>query len=119
MKKVVFRVSLLPMIQILSALMVNMFFVAVLFMMFALYGYMPSIYNLQVFYYLFGSICLVFGLSLVTSSPVVFMKDVGQLVAMLIQFGLGYAYLLEPEADTGKLSMGVQAKSYVLYYWGL
>ena len=86
-KKVVFRVSLLPMIQILSALLVNMFFVAVLFLMFALYGYMPSIYNLQVFYYLFGSICLVFGLSLVTSSLVVFMKDVGQLVAMLIQFG--------------------------------
>lgn len=86
-KKVVFRVSLLPMIQILSALMVNMFFVAVLFLMFALYGYMPSIYNLQVFYYLFGSICMVFGLSLITSSLVVFMKDVGQLVAMLIQFG--------------------------------
>lgn len=86
-KKVVFRVSLLPMIQILSALLINMFFVAVLFLMFALYGYMPSIYNLQVFYYLFGSICLVFGLSLVTSSLAVFMKDVGQLVGMMIQFG--------------------------------
>lgn len=86
-KKVVFRVSLLPMIQILSALLVNLFFVAVLFLMFALYGYMPSLYNLQVVYYMFGSICLLFGLSLVTSSLAVFMKDVSQLVTMFIQFG--------------------------------
>ncbi len=86
-KKVVFRVSLLPMIQILSALLVHCFFIAVLFGMFAIYGYWPSIYNLQVIYYLFGSICLVFGLSLLTSSLMVFMKDIGQLIAMLIQFG--------------------------------
>lgn len=86
-KKVVFRVSLLPMIQILSALLVNLFFVAVLFLMFSLYGYMPSLYNLQVIYYMFGSICLLFGLSLVTSSLAVFMKDVSQIVSMFIQFG--------------------------------
>ena len=86
-KKVVFRVSLLPMIQILSALLINGFFVGVLFVMFACYGYWPSIYNLQVFYYLFGCICLVFGLSLITSSLMIFMKDIGQLVAMCIQFG--------------------------------
>ena len=86
-KKVVFRVSLLPMIQILSALMVNLFFVAVLFLMFALYGYSISIYNLQVFYYLFALICLTFGLSLITSTLIVFLKDIGQLVSMLLQFG--------------------------------
>ena len=86
-KKVVFRVSLLPMIQIMSALVVNLFFVGVLFLMFFLYGYMPSIYNLQVVYYLFAMICLVFGLSLITSSLAVFSKDVSQFVAMLLQFG--------------------------------
>lgn len=86
-KKVVFRVSLLPMIQIMSALTINMFFVMLLFVMFALYGYWPSIYNIQVFYYLAALICLVFGLSLITSTLMVFLKDVGQLVAMLIQLG--------------------------------
>ena len=75
------------MIQILSALMVNLFFVAVLFLMFALYGYSISIYNLQVFYYLFALICLTFGLSLITSTLIVFLKDIGQLVSMLLQFG--------------------------------
>ena len=77
-KKVVFRVSLLPMIQILSALLVHCFFVVVLFIMFGCYGYWPNIYNLQVFYYLFGCICLVFGMSLLTSSLMVFMKEINQ-----------------------------------------
>ena len=85
-KKVVFRVSLLPIVQICSALVVSMFFHVVLFLMFAVYGYPPSIYNLQVFYYLFALICLVFGLSLITSSLVIFLKDIGQLVGMLLQF---------------------------------
>lgn len=86
-KKVVFRVSLLPIIQIMSALLVNSFFVAVLFLMFAAYGYPPSIYNLQVFYYLFALICLVFGLSLITSTLVIFLRDIGQMVNMLLQLG--------------------------------
>lgn len=86
-KKVIFRVSLLPIIEIMSALVVNLFFVAVLFLMFAAYGYWPNVYNLQVFYYFFAMICLVFGLSLLTSSLMVFLKDVGQFVGMALQFG--------------------------------
>ena len=86
-KKVVFRVSLLPMVQIMSAFIIHLFFVFVLFLMFALYGYMPSIYNLQVLYYLFALVCLVFGLSLITSTFIIFLKDIGQIVAMFLQFG--------------------------------
>lgn len=86
-KKVVFRVSLLPIIQILSALVINLFFVVVLFLMFGVYGYPPDVHNIQVFYYLFAELCLIFGLSLITSSLVIFLKDVGQLVAMFLQFG--------------------------------
>ena len=86
-KKVVFRVSLLPVIQIMSALLVNSFFILVLFVMFFLYGYPPSIYNLQIIYYWFALVCLVFGLSLITSTLVIFLRDVGQLVSMLMQLG--------------------------------
>lgn len=86
-KKVVFRVSLLPIIQMTSALVINSFFILMLFVLFALYGYHPSIYNLQVFYYFFALFCLVFGLSLVTATLVIFLRDVGQLVAMFLQFG--------------------------------
>ena len=85
-KKVVFRVSLLPVIQLLSALIVHVFFVAVLFLMFGLYGFTLSVYNLQVFYLSFALFCLTFGVVLITSSLVVFLKDVGPLVAMCLQF---------------------------------
>jgi lipopolysaccharide transport system permease protein/teichoic acid transport system permease protein len=86
-KKVVFKVSLLPMVKIISTLLVHLFFIVITVIMFAIYGYMPSLYNLQVIYYLFALCCLVFGLSLITSTLIIFLKDVGQLVGMCIQFG--------------------------------
>ncbi|MBE8952923.1 MAG: ABC transporter permease [Quinella sp. 1Q7] len=86
-KKIVFRVELLPIVKIISALVVHMFFVAVLMLMFAAYGYAASIYNLQVVYYLFAMICLSLGLSWLTSSLTVFLRDVGQFVSMILQFG--------------------------------
>jgi ABC-type polysaccharide/polyol phosphate export permease len=86
-KKVVFRVSILPIIKILSALFIHLFFIGVLFVMFAVYGYVPNIYNLQVLYYLFATIVFLMGLSWITSSLVIFLKDIGQLVNMVLQFG--------------------------------
>lgn len=86
-KKVVFRVSILPVIKILSAFFIHLFFIIVLVFIFLIYGYRPSIYTLQVIYYLFATFVLVLGLSWITSALVVFLKDVGQIVAMLLQFG--------------------------------
>ena len=57
-KIVVFRIELLPIIQITSSLIISLFFNALLFFMFAVYGYEPTIYNVQMIYYLFATICL-------------------------------------------------------------
>ena len=86
-KKIVFRVELLPIVKITSALIVHIFFILVLLAMFGAYGYSVSLYNLQLFYYLFACICLSLGISWLTSSLTVFLRDVGQLVMMLLQFG--------------------------------
>ena len=86
-KKVVFRVSLLPIISLLSALAIHIFFIFFMFVMFIYYGYSPELYWLQTIYYLFATVVLLLGLSWITSSVVVFFKDIGQLVAMVIQFG--------------------------------
>lgn len=86
-KKVVFRVSILPLVRVLSALFVHLFFIAFLFLVFFIYGYKPSIYNLQVFYYLFATVSLALGLSWITSSLIIFFKDLGQLVSMMLQIG--------------------------------
>ena len=86
-KKIVFRVELLPIVKISSALMVHIFFIGVLLAMFACYGYSFSVYYGQLFYYLLAMICLALGLSWLTSALTVFLRDVGQLVMMLLQFG--------------------------------
>lgn len=85
-KKVVFRVGVLPIVKILSVLFVHVFFILVLFIMFFSYGYLPSIYNIQILYYLFAGIVLTLGLSWITSSMMVFIKDVGQIVLTVLQF---------------------------------
>jgi len=86
-KKIVFRVSLLPIIPLFSALIIHIFFIFFMFAMYLYYGYEPSIYWLQIFYYLFAISILLLGLSWITSSVVVFFRDIGQLVTMFIQFG--------------------------------
>ena len=84
--KVVFRVSMLPIVKILSSLCIHVFFIGVIFAVFALYNYPPHIYNLQVIYYLFATIILVLGLSWITSSMNVFLRDIGQMIGVLLQF---------------------------------
>ncbi len=89
-KKVVFRVSLLPIVQIISAFVVNLFFILFLLGMFLYYGYTPTIYWLQLPYYVLCTIIFVLGISWITSSVVVFFRDLGQIVAMIIQFGFWF-----------------------------
>ncbi|WP_339274840.1 ABC transporter permease [Paenibacillus sp. FSL W8-0426] len=86
-KKVVFKVSFLPIIKIYSALWVHLFFVAVIFLMFAIYGYFPDLYNIQIVYYIFCISALVLGVSWITSSLIIFFKDMGQIVSTVLQFG--------------------------------
>ena len=86
-KKIVFRVSLLPIIKLLSALVIHLFFILFMYSMFIYYGYYPNIYWLQVIYYLFAMSVLLLGLSWITSSIVIFFKDMEQLVTIIIQFG--------------------------------
>ena len=89
-KKIVFRVEILPIVKIMSALVVHIFFVAVLFAMFAYYGYSLSIYNAQIIYYFFAMICLSLGISWLTSSLTVFLRDIGQFASMILQFGFWF-----------------------------
>ena len=93
-KKVVFKVSVIPVIKILSALFIHLFFIVIIFLAFLAYGYRPRLCNLQIFYYLFATIVLVLGLSWITSSLIIFVKDVGQVVAMFLQCGFWFTPIL-------------------------
>lgn len=86
-KKVVFRVSTLPMVKIISALFIHIFFVLFLFLMFIAYGYMPTIYWIQFIYYAFAMFVFLLGLSWITASIIIFFRDLGQIIALGIQLG--------------------------------
>lgn len=87
-KKVVFKISVLPIVKIVSALFVHLFFICFLIFMFCLYGYWPDVYVLQVFYYSFCMVALVLGLSYLTSAVVVFFRDLGQIISIILQVGV-------------------------------
>lgn len=85
-KKMAFSIGMLPLIKILSALIIHLFFILVIFLLFLLYRLPITVHSIQVFYYLFATIALLTGLSWLTSALVIFLRDVGQLVAMALQF---------------------------------
>lgn len=87
-KKVVFKISILPVIKVIAATFIHAFFVVVLLIVAVLYGYYPSVYTLQIFYY---SICLfvfVLALSYMTCAIVVFFKDLSQIINIILQVGI-------------------------------
>ncbi len=86
-KKVVFRVSILPLVKILSALVVHLMFLVVALGLLTAYGLTPSIYTWQLLYYLTATFVLLLGLAWMTSALVVFVRDLGQVVSMTLQFG--------------------------------
>ena len=101
-KKIVFRVSLLPIVKILSSLLIHLFFIMFMFCMFLFYGYTPSFYWLQIIYYLFATIIFLLAFSWISSSIIIFFKDAGQIINMFIQFGfwgtpIFWSYKILPE----------------------
>ena len=85
-KNLAFRTSILPVVRIASAFLVHGFFMTVVHLMLALYGYYPDIYSFQLLYYLFALIVLLTGLSWVTSAAVLFFKDIGHFIQVFLQF---------------------------------
>ena len=86
-KKVCFRASMLPIVAILSSLLIHLVFIVLLFGMFACYGIWPSAYALQIPYYLSAMVLMLLGISWLSSSLTVFLRDIPQVVGLLLQFG--------------------------------
>ena len=87
-KKVVFKISILPIIKIISALFVHAFFLLFTVGLFACYGYYPDLYTLQIFYYSACMFIFVLGLCYITCSIIVFFRDLGQIISIVLQVGI-------------------------------
>lgn len=87
-KKVVFKISILPIIKVIGATFIHAFFVCILLIIAACYGYFPTLYTLQIFYYSFCTFALVLALSYTTCALVVFMRDISQIISIVLQVGM-------------------------------
>ncbi len=87
-KKVVFKVNILPLIKILSALFIHFFFILFMFGFYICYGIEFDVYTLQIIYYCICMIVLVTVLSFVTAPLVIFFKDLSQIMNIVLQFGM-------------------------------
>jgi len=87
-KKVVFNISVLPIIKVIAATFIHLFFIAILFILSAIYGYYPSIYSLQIFYYSLCTFLFILAVSYITSAVVVFFKDLTQIIAIALMVGM-------------------------------
>ena len=87
-KKVVFNVGMLPVLKVVSAIFVHLFFVAFALLMRALYGYSFDLHLLQLLYYIPCTAFLVLGLSYITAACTVFFRDMTQIVNILLTIGI-------------------------------
>ena len=100
-KKVVFKISVLPIIKIIAATFIHVFFAAILLVIAACYGYFPTIYTIQLIYYSMCLFILVLGMCYTTCAVMVFFKDIGQIISILLQIGMWATPILW---DIGSLS---------------
>ncbi len=87
-KKVVFKISILPIIKVIAATFIHVFFVGILLIVAIAYGYYPSVYTLQLFYYSACLFIFVLALSYTTCAVVVFFKDLSQIINIALQIGM-------------------------------
>lgn len=86
-KKVVFKIEILPTVKIISAVFVHLFFILFLFIITLIYKRMPTIHILQFIYYSFAMMFLVFSVSIFTSAVVLFFRDLSQVVSIIVNVG--------------------------------
>lgn len=87
-KKVVFKISILPIVKVISALFVHVFFVVFTLILFCAYRYYPDLYTLQIVYYSLAMFIMVLGIVYATCAVVVFFRDLTQIISIVLQVGM-------------------------------
>lgn len=87
-KKVVFKISVLPIIKIIAATFVHVFFVFLLLVVAACYGIFPTVHTIQIVYYSACLFVFVLALCYSTCAIVVFFRDLAQIINIVLQIGM-------------------------------
>lgn len=87
-KKVVFNISVIPIVKIIAALFIHVFFVGFMLLLYMGYGYMPTVYWIQIVYYSICLLVMVLALSYLCSAIAVFFRDLSQIINVILQIGI-------------------------------
>ena len=87
LKRINFRLSILPVVKLMSTMIPHAFFVLMAIVLSWYNGFAPSLYTLQLIYYFFAMVMLLLGLGWLTSSTNIFVQDVSKVVKVIVQFG--------------------------------
>jgi ABC-type polysaccharide/polyol phosphate export permease len=86
-KKVQFRLSVLPIVKLYSGLVPHVFLIIVAIGLAWFQGYSPSLHTFQFIYYLSAMSILSIGIGWITSSTNLFVRDVSKFISVVVQFG--------------------------------
>ncbi|WP_035272935.1 ABC transporter permease [Desulfogranum japonicum] len=86
-KKVSFRVGILPVVVICSEMIIHLGLILCVMVILMLYGLYPTLYWLQFIYYLGCQFLLLIGLTLLFSALRVFIKDMSNIISVMLQIG--------------------------------
>ncbi len=87
LKKIDFRLSMLPIVKLMSSSIPHVFFILIAIIIATLNGISPSFYLLQLFYYFAAMVVLLLGIAWLTSSTNIFVPDVSKAVSVIVTFG--------------------------------
>ena len=84
-KKVVFKISILPLIKVMSAFYVHVFFTMLAIGLATMYGFYPSVMLLQLPYYMICVFILSLAICYTTCAINVFFRDLAQIISIILQ----------------------------------
>lgn len=96
-KKVVFNVSMLPIVKLVSSFFAHVFFVIIMFVIFLIARVPITLKSFIVIYFSFSLSVLSLAVIYITSAINVFFKDMSQIVTILLQFGIWMAPIMYDE----------------------
>lgn len=96
LSKMNFPMSVIPNIVIFSKLYVHIFMVAITIVIFQFMGYFANIYYLQFIYFIFAAFCLIFSVSLITSTLSTIIRDIHMFLNSTLRMMLYLSGVLWP-----------------------
>lgn len=114
-KKVVFKISIIPIIKIIAATFVHAFFACFMLVLYFCYGYKPDIYLLQLIYYSFCMFLFVLAISYSTCAIVIFFRDLTQIINIGLQVGMWATPILWNITRVSETMQGILKINPVFY----